>query len=104
MNNSKKGQELDQSQRGAPASGSLRDFALLLSLGVAATAGCERGPDALQKAIDAIGGKDALLELEGFGYESSGELEPAQGLTPETDRIKASSFTYLFSAMSRTTE
>ena len=40
-----------------------------------------------------MGGKDALLELRGFSYESSGErFEPAQVLIPEGDPINASSF------------
>ncbi|MEE8608386.1 MAG: hypothetical protein V3S55_12345 [Nitrospiraceae bacterium] len=35
----------------------------------------------LQKAFDAVGGQEVLLELKGFSYESSGErFEPAQGL------------------------
>jgi glyoxylase-like metal-dependent hydrolase (beta-lactamase superfamily II) len=59
-----------------------------------ATVGCQREDDPLQTAFDAIGGKDALLELRSFSYESSGErFEPAQGLTPAHDPIKASSFT-----------
>ncbi len=48
----------------------------------------------LQKAFDAVGGQEVLLELKGFSYESSGErFEPAQGLNPAHDDIKASSFT-----------
>ncbi len=94
MNNSKTRQKLGKRQEGARASGSRRGLALVLILGVTVMAGCERGPDALQKAFDAIGGKDALVELRGFSYESSGErFEPAEGLTPERDPIKASSFT-----------
>ena len=94
MNNSKTQQKLGQRQDGALACGSRRGLALVLTLCVTATAGCERGPDALQKAFDAIGGKDALVELRGFSYESSGErFEPAEGLSPAEDPIKASSFT-----------
>ena len=59
--------------------GSLSGFAVMLALFVLATGGCQRAPDALQKAFDAIGGKDAVLDLRGFMYESSGErFEPAQ--------------------------
>ena len=48
----------------------------------------------LQKAFDAVGGQEVLLELRGLSYESSGErFEPAQGLNPAHDDIKASSFT-----------
>ena len=79
---------------GKPAGGSLRGFAVLLILCVTAIGSCQRGSDPLQKAFDAIGGEDALRELRGFSYESSGErFEPGQGLTPAHDPIKASSFT-----------
>ncbi len=94
MNNSKTQQKLGQRQDGASARGPMRGLALGLTLWLMATAGCQRGPDPLQKAFGAIGGQDALLELRGFSYESSGErFEPAEGLTPESDPIKASSFT-----------
>ena len=70
-----------------------RCFALVLILCVTAIGGCQQGPDPLQKAFDAIGGDDTLLELKGFSYESSGErFDPGQGLTPTADPIKASSF------------
>ena len=105
MNNSKTRQKLGKRQDGARARGSRRGLALVLILGVTATAGCGRGPDALQKAFDAVGGKEALVELRGFRYESSGErFEPAEGLTPERDPIKASSLPCLFSATSRMTD
>ena len=90
MNNSKTRQELDQRQGEAPA----RGLVLAITLCLMATGGCQRGADPLQKAFDAVGGKDALLELTGFSYESSGErFEPAQGLSPAHDPIQASSFT-----------
>jgi glyoxylase-like metal-dependent hydrolase (beta-lactamase superfamily II) len=74
--------------------GKLRGLAVALAFCLTATGGCQRGPDPLQKAFDAVGGKDALLELKGFSYESSGDrFEPAQGLAPTDDPIKASSFT-----------
>ena len=73
---------------------SLRGLAVVLAFCVTAIGGCQSGPDPLQKAFDAIGGKDALLEFRGFSYESSGErFEPAQGLTPTAAPIKANSFT-----------
>ena len=84
-------QELDQRQDSSRRS--RRGLVLVLTLCVMATGGCQRGPDAIQKAFDAVGGMNALLELRGFSYESSGErFEPAQGLTPEREPIKASSF------------
>ena len=90
MNNRRTWRALSSQDRD-PAGGTLL---LVLTLCVTATAGCQRRPDPLQEAFDAIGGKDALLELRGFSYESSGErFEPGQGLTPADDRIKASSFT-----------
>ena len=94
MNNSKTRRKLSQGQDGDSSRAALCGFALALTLCVTATGGCQRGADPLQKAFDAIGDKDALLELSGFRYESSGEgFEPAQGLSPAHDAIKASSFT-----------
>ena len=67
--------------------------ALMLTLCLMAIGGCARRPDALQKAFDAVGGRDALLELRGFGYESTGDrFEPEQGPNPEADPIRAGSF------------
>ncbi len=67
--------------------------ALMLTLCLTAIGGCTGRPDPLQKAFDAVGGQEVLLELRGFGYESAGErFEAAQGLNPETDPIRASSF------------
>ena len=70
-----------------------REVSLVLTLCVAA-AGCQQGSDPLQKAFDAIGGQDALVDLRGFSYESSGDrFEAEQGLRPMGDPIRASSFT-----------
>ncbi len=67
--------------------------ALMLILCLTAIGGCAERPDPLQKAIDAAGGQDALLELRGFGYESAGErFETGQGLNPEADPLRSSSF------------
>ena len=96
MNYIKTRQELSQRQDGDPARGLLRVFALVLTLCVMATGGCQRGPDPLQKAFDAIGGKDALLQLRGFSYASSGErFETGQGLNPGAGPIRASAFDLL---------
>ncbi len=58
-----------------------------------AIGGCAERPDVLQKAFDAAGGQDALLELRGFGFESAGErFETGQGLNPEADALRSSSF------------
>ncbi len=87
-------QELAKKQDGDLAHGSLGGLVLALTLCLMATGGCQPGADPLQEAFDAIGGQDALLELRGFSYGSSGErFEPAQGLNPAHDNIKASSFT-----------
>ena len=68
-------------------------FALTLSLCLPAMGGCAGRQDPLQKAFDAVGGQEALLQLRGFGYESPGErFEAGQGLNPEADPIRSSSF------------
>ena len=48
-------------------------FALMLTLYLSAMGGCAGRQDPLQKAFDAVGGQEALLELRGFGYESAGD-------------------------------
>ncbi len=64
--------------------------ALLLCLAIGS---CTGRPDPLQKAFDAAGGQEALLELRGFSYESAGErFETGQGLNPEAGAIRSSSF------------
>ncbi|MCZ6759725.1 MAG: hypothetical protein O7D29_05010, partial [Gemmatimonadetes bacterium] len=94
MNSIRTRQKLAKKQDGDLAHGSLRGLVLALTLCLMATGGCQPGADPLQKAFDAIGGKDALLELRGLSYQSSGErFEFGQGLTPAADPIKASSFT-----------
>ena len=66
--------------------------ALMLTFCLTTIGGCTGRPDPLQKALDAVGGQEALLELRGFGYESAGErFETAQGLNPETS-TRASTF------------
>ena len=68
-------------------------FALMLTLYLSAMGGCAGRQDPLQKAFDAVGGQEALLELRGFGYESAGDrFETSQGLNPEAGPIRASSF------------
>ena len=94
MNDSKTCRQLGQRQNGDRTHGSRGGWVLALTFFLMATGGCQPGADPLQKAFDAIGGKDALLELRGLSYESSGErFEFGQGLTPRADPIKASSFT-----------
>ncbi|MEE9154966.1 MAG: MBL fold metallo-hydrolase [candidate division NC10 bacterium] len=67
--------------------------ALMLTLCLTAIGGCTGRPDPLQKAFDAAGGQEALLELRDFGYESAGErFETGQGLNPEAGAIRSSSF------------
>ena len=74
-------------------SGPLWGFALVVALVVTATLMAQPRLDPLQKMLDAIGGREALLALHGFSYESVGErFETGQGLRPATSPIKASSF------------
>ena len=76
-----------------PTRGPLFASALMLTLCLMAIGGCGRQLDPLQKAFDAVGGREALLELRGFAYESAGErFEAGQSLNPEADPIRASSF------------
>ena len=92
MSDPKKGRAPNQRPDGDAAHGSRCRPALLLAVCLIAT-GCQRDPTPLDKAFDAIGGRDALLELRGFSYESSGDrFEAAQGLTPVREPVKASSF------------
>lgn len=68
-------------------------LALMLTLCLMAIGSCSRRPDPLQKAFDAVGGREAILELRGFGYESTGDrFEPEQGPNPEADPIRVGSF------------
>ncbi len=93
MNHGKTRREVNKRQDENRADGSSLGVVLVLTFCVTA-AGCQQGSDPLQKAFDAIGGQDALLDLRGFSYESSGDrFEAAQGLRPMGDPIKASSFT-----------
>ncbi len=93
MNHGKMRCEVSQKQDENRSGGSLLGVALVLTL-CATVAGCQQGPDPLQRAFDGIGGQVALLDLRGFSYESSGDrFEAAQGLRPTGDPIKASSFT-----------
>ena len=70
----------------------LHQVFLMLTFCLTTIGGCTGRPDPLQKAFDAVGGQEALLELRGFGYESAGErFETAQGLNPET-YTRASTF------------
>ncbi len=71
----------------------LRGAIILIACLVAAN-GCRQAPSPLEKAFQAVGGKEALLDLKGFSYEATGDrFEAAQGATPGADPEKASSFT-----------
>ncbi len=73
--------------------GPLFAAALMLTLCLMAIGACGQQLDPLQKAFDAVGGREALLELRGFAYESVGErFEAGQSLNPTADPIRASSF------------
>ena len=94
MNSTRTRQEPAKTQDRAPAHRLRSGLTLVLALCLTVIGVCQAGANPLQKAFDAIGGKDALLKLKGLSYESSGErFEPAQGLSPADVPIKASSFT-----------
>ncbi len=68
--------------------------ALILAACLLATSACRQTPDPLEKAFQAVGGKEALLDLKGFSFSATGDrFEAAQGPTPGADPEKASSFT-----------
>ncbi len=67
--------------------------ALMVTLCLTAIGACAERPDPLQKAFDAAGGQEALLELRGFGYEAAGDrFESGQSVNPEAGPIRSSSF------------
>ena len=93
MNESELREVFRQIKARGPTRGPLFASALMLTLCLVAIGGCGRQLDHLQKAFDAVGGREALLELRGFAYESTGErFEAGQSLNPEADPIRASSF------------
>jgi len=59
-------QELAKKQDRNLAHSSPGGLVLVLTLCLMAIGGCQPGADPLQKAFDAIGGRDSLLELRGF--------------------------------------
>jgi glyoxylase-like metal-dependent hydrolase (beta-lactamase superfamily II) len=65
----------------------------MLTLYLTAIGACAERPDPLEKALDAVGGREALQELRAFSYEAAGDrFEPGQSVNPEAGPIRASSF------------
>ena len=76
-----------------PTRGALSHSTLMLTLCVVAIGACGQQLDPLQKAFDAVGGRETLVEFRGFAYESTGErFEAGQSLNPAAEPIRASSF------------
>ncbi len=68
--------------------------AMLLAVFLVMASGCGPAESPLEKAFDAVGGKQALLDLRGFSYETTGDrFEAGQGATPTAEPMRSSSFT-----------
>jgi len=80
--------------RGRPLKGSI-----ILAACLVTASSCEQASSPLEKAFEAVGGKQALLDLKSFSYEATGErFEPEEGATPTADPEKASAYTLAVSA------
>ncbi|MCZ6857361.1 MAG: MBL fold metallo-hydrolase [Gemmatimonadetes bacterium] len=67
--------------------------ALMVTLCLTAIGACAERPDPLEKALDAVGGREALQELRAFSYEAAGDrFESGQSANPEAGPIRSSSF------------
>jgi glyoxylase-like metal-dependent hydrolase (beta-lactamase superfamily II) len=65
----------------------------MVTLCLTAIGACTERPDPLEKALDAVGGRDALQELRAFSYEAAGDrFESGQSVNPEAGPIRSSSF------------
>ncbi len=72
--------------RGRPLKGGI-----ILAACLVAASSCQQASSPLEKAFEAVGGKQALLDLKSFSYEATGErFEPEEGATPTADPKKAS--------------
>ena len=76
------------------ASGRLLKGGIILAACLVIASSCERASSPLEKAFEAVGGKQALLDLKSFSYDATGErFEPGQGATPTADPKQASAYT-----------
>ncbi len=67
---------------------------IILAACFVAAGSCQQASSPLERAFEAVGGKQALLDLKSFSYEATGErFEPAQGATPTADPEQASAYT-----------
>ena len=66
---------------------------LTIVICLAGIAACAERPDPLQQAFNAVGGQEALQELNAFSYTSTGErFESGQSVNPEAGSLRSSSF------------
>ncbi len=80
--------------RGQPLKGGI-----ILAACLVAASSCQQASSPLEKAFEAVGGRQALLDLKSFSYEATGErFEPEEGATPTTDPQKASAYSLAVSA------
>jgi hypothetical protein len=74
--------------RGRPLKGGI-----ILAACLVAASSCQQASSPLEKAFEAVGGKQALLDLKSFSYEATGErFEPEEGATPNADPKKGSAY------------
>jgi glyoxylase-like metal-dependent hydrolase (beta-lactamase superfamily II) len=67
---------------------------IILAACLVAASSCQQASSPLEKAFEAVGGKQALLDLKSFSYEATGErFEPEEGATPTADPEQASAYT-----------
>ncbi len=94
MSHAKPPDELPKITHKNPASSRLLKGGIILTACLVIASSCEQASSPLEKAFEAVGGKQALLDLKSFSYEAMGErFEPEEGATPTADPKKASAYT-----------
>ncbi len=98
MRHAKTAEESPQTTHENLASGRPLKGGIILAVCLVAASSCQQASP-LQKALDAVGGRQALLNLKSFSYEATGErFEAEEGAMPTSDPEKASAYTLAVSA------
>ena len=99
MSHAKPPDELPKITHKNLASRRLLKGGIILAACLVIASSCEQASSPLEKAFEAVGGKQALLDLKSFSYEATGtRFEPEQGATPSAEPKKASAYTVALSA------